>query len=106
MPSITIFLSLGCIAIVDIENGSLILNENPKICADIEEVKGSSKWIKSLLKSFNQMSKADQLEFMALHDKCSNFQDYQNSEDFQNYKKIIDKDLEYLKLEIGKMRYN
>ena len=79
---------LGCIALVDIQKGSLILNENPKMCADIEKVDGSSKWIKSLLKSFNQMSKVDQLEFMALHDKCSNFQDYQNSEDFQNYKKI------------------
>ena len=27
---------------MDIEKGSLILNENPKICADIEEVEGSS----------------------------------------------------------------
>ena len=33
---------LGCIALVDIQKGSLILNENPKICADIEEVEGSS----------------------------------------------------------------
>ena len=97
---------LGCIAIVDIEKGSLILNENPKMCADIEEVVGSSGWIKSLLKSFNQMNKADQLEFMALHTKCSNFQDYQNSEDFQNYKKIIDKDLECLEFEIGKFEHD
>ena len=109
---------LGCVAIVDIEKGSLILNENPKMCADIEEVDMSLGWIKSLLKSFNKMNKADQLEFMALHTKCSNFQDraakdlllgkfssfqdYQNSEDFQNYKKIIDKDLECLEFEIGK----
>jgi hypothetical protein len=87
---------------VDIEKGSLILNENPKMCADIKEVDGSSGWIKSLLKSFNRMNKADQLEFMALHNKCSNFQDHQNSEEFQNYKKIVDKDLECLELEIGK----
>ena len=32
---------LGCVAIVDIEKGSLILNENPKMCADIEEVGGA-----------------------------------------------------------------
>ena len=93
---------LGCVAIVDIEKGSLILNENPQMCADIKEVEGSSGWIKSLLKSFNQMNKADQLEFMTLHNKCSNFQDHQNSEEFQNYKKIVDKDLECLKFEIGK----
>ena len=97
---------LGCIALVDIQKGSLILNENSKMCADIKEVDGSSKWIKSLLKSFNQMSKADQLEFMALHDKCSNFQDYQNSEDFQNCKEIVDKSLECLKLEIGKIEHD
>lgn len=97
---------LGCVAIVDIEKGSLILNENPKMCADIEEVGGSSGWIKSLLKSFNQMNKADQLEFMALHTKCSNLQDNQNSEDFQNYKKIIDKDLKCLEFEIGKFEHD
>ena len=52
------------------------------------------------------MNKADQLEFMALHTKCSNFQDYQNSEDFQNYKKIIDKDLECLEFEIRKFEHD
>ena len=52
------------------------------------------------------MNKADQLEFMALHTKCSNFQDHQNSEDFQNYKKIIDKDLECLEFEIRKFEHD
>jgi len=97
---------LGCIAIVDIEKGSLILNENPQICADIEDGRGSSKWIKSVLKSFYEISKADQDEYMTLHNKFNNFQDYQNSEDFRSYKKFIDKDLECLKLEIGKIEHD
>ena len=62
---------------MDIEKGSLILNENPKICADIEEVEGSAGWIKSLLKSFKRMRKAEQLEYMALHNKYNNFQDFE-----------------------------
>ena len=53
------------------------------------------------------MNKADQLEFMALHNKFSNFQDHQSSEEFQNYKKTFDNNpglnnLEYLEFEIGK----
>ena len=52
------------------------------------------------------MNKADQLEFMALHTKCSNFQDHQNSEDFRNYKKVIDKDLECLEFEIRKFEHD
>ena len=64
---------LGCIATVDIEKGSLILTENPQICGITEE-EGSSKWIKSLMKSFKKMKKADQLEYMELHSKYNNFQ--------------------------------
>ena len=97
---------LGCIAIVDIKKGSLILDENPQICADIEDGRGSSKWIKSVLKSFYEISKADQDEYMTLHNKFNNIQDYQNSEDFRSYKKFIDKDLECLKLEIGKIEHD
>ena len=68
---------LGCVATVDIEKGSLNLTENPQICGNTEEGIWSSKWIKSLLKSFKQMKKADQLEYMALHNKWNNFQDSQ-----------------------------
>ena len=77
---------LGCIAIVDIKKGSLIVDENPQICPDIKEELLSSGWVKTLLKSFFEMSKANQDEFMTL---CNKFNNYQNSEDFQNYKKII-----------------
>jgi hypothetical protein len=63
---------LGCVATVNIEKGSLILTENPQIYCNTEEEKASSKWIKSLLKSFKQMKKADQLEYMALHNKFDN----------------------------------
>ena len=97
---------LGCIAIVDIKKGSLILDENPQICPDIKEEMLSSGWIKSLLKSFYEMSKTDQDEYMTLHNKFNNFQDYQNSEDFQNCKEIVDKSLECLKLEIGEIEHD
>ena len=82
---------LGCVAIVDIKKGSLILDENPQICPDIKEELLSSGWIKSLMKSFYEMSKADQDEYMTLHNKFNNFQNYQNSEDFQNCKEIVDR---------------
>ena len=59
---------LGCVATVDIEKGSLILAENPQICAEY----GLGSQIKSLLKSFKRMKKADQLEYMALHNKFNN----------------------------------
>ena len=88
---------LGCIATEDIRKGSLILNENPQICENTEEKSWSSKWIKSLLKSFNQMSKGDQLEYMTLSNK------YINLQDIRNFNEIIDKDLEDLKLKIYKI---
>ena len=59
---------LGCVAIADIKKGSLILNEYSQMLFDQgEEIEWSFKWIKNLLKSFNQMSKTDQLEYMKLH---------------------------------------
>ena len=63
---------LGCVASTDIKRGSLILNENHQIKSFGETLnearqKGQlAEWIKRLLKSFNQMNKADQLEFMTL----------------------------------------
>ena len=102
---------LGCVATVDIEKGSLILTENPQICGNTEETLGSSKWIKSLLKSFNRMKKADQLEYMALHNKWNNFQDSQNVEyhveQIELFKEnIIEKDVKNCKLEIDKIEKN
>jgi len=91
---------LGCVAISDIKKGSLILMEKPKLCVEIEEREGSSMWIKILLKSFNEMIKADQLEYMTLH---NNFQNFQNSEDNQNFKKEIAKEIEIVKFEIAKI---
>ena len=70
---------LGCVAISDIKKGSLIFIEKPQLCFETEEKKWNSKWIKSLLKSFYEMSKADQLEFMTLHNKYNNIQNFQNS---------------------------
>jgi len=63
---------LGCVASTDIKRGSLILNENPQIKSfgeTLNEARQKGKlaeWIKRLLKSFNQMNKADQIEFMTL----------------------------------------
>ena len=99
---------LGCVATVDIEKGSLILTENPQISGNDEEENWlSSKWIKSLLKSFNRMKKADQIEYMALHNKYNNFQDSQNVEQIELSKeKIIEGAIKILKLEICKIEQN
>ena len=94
---------LGCVATKDIRKGSLILNENPQIFENTEEKSWSSKWIKSLLKSFNKMSKNDQLEYMTLSNKYINLQYSKIFEDIRNYKEVIDKDLEDLTLEIYKI---
>ena len=75
---------LGCVAISDIKKGSLILMEKPQLCVETEERKGSSMWIKSLLKSFYEMSKAHQHEYMTLRNKFNNLQFFQSlSEDIQ-----------------------
>ena len=80
---------LVCIATTDIEKGSLILSENPQMPANAEtEAMGSSKWIKSLSKSFNKMSEADQMAYMRLKNICS--------------EEIIDRRLD-LKSKIGKI---
>ena len=100
---------LGCVAIADIKKGSLILNEYSQIVQG-EEIDWSFKWIKSLLKSFNQMSKTDQLEYMKLYSKFNNIQNFENfspSTLIQNScKEFIDKNLDNLKLEIGKIEQN
>ena len=80
---------LVCVATTDIEKGSLILSENPQMSANAEaEAMGSSKWIKSLSKSFKKMSEADQMAYMRLKNICS--------------EEIIDRRLD-LKSKIGKI---
>ena len=71
---------LGCVASTDIKRGSLILDENPQIKSlefhsqrEARQKGQLVEFIKSLLKSFNQMNKKDQLEFMAL----SNIYDFE-----------------------------
>ena len=71
---------LGCVASTDIKRGSLILNENTQIKSlefhsqqDARQKGQLVEFIKSLWKSFNQMNKKDQLEFMAL----SNIYDFE-----------------------------
>jgi hypothetical protein len=101
---------LGCVATVDIEKGSLILTENPQICGNTEEKEGNSKWIKSLLKSFKRIKKADQHEYMALHNKYNNFQDSQNveyhGEQIELLRGIMERDINNWKLEICKIEQN
>ena len=91
---------LGCVAIMDIEKGSLILNENSQMLGIPEETRGKASWMKILLKSFYQMSKADQIEYMTLSNKCINFQD------FLNRKEDFDKGLEDLRFEIRKFEHD
>ena len=101
---------LGCVATVDIEKGSLILTENPQICGDTEEEEESPKWIKSLMKNFNRMKKADQLEYMELHSKYNNFQDFKNSPDAKDIEmfkeEVVEKNIKNWKLEINKIEKN
>merc|ERR1719483_266291 len=56
--------------------------------------------MKILLKSFYQMGKADQLEFRTLRNKWINIPDY------KNYKESIDKELDFLKLEVSKIEHD
>jgi hypothetical protein len=97
---------LGCVAISDIKKGSLIFIEKPQLCVETEERKWTSMWIKSLLKSFYEMSKADQNEYMTLHNYFNNIQNFRNSVDIPNGKEILDRkieEIEDLKFEIGKI---
>ena len=100
---------LGCVAISDIKKGSLILMEKPQLCVKTEETKGSSMWIESLLKSFYEMSNTDRNEYMTLHNKYNNIQNFQNSVDIPNCKEILDRkieEIEDLKFRIGKFEQN
>ena len=98
---------LGCVANSDIKKGSLILMEKPQLSFENEErIVSSMPTVKSLLKSFFEMSKADQLEYMTLHNKYNNIQNFQNSVDIPNCKEILDRnneEIEDLKFEIGKI---
>ena len=64
---------LGCFATIDIEKGSLILEEkDSQIPVDVEaEEMGSSKWIQTLGRSFIGMIKTDQDEYLMLKQKCN-----------------------------------
>merc|ERR1711971_574911 len=66
---------------------------------------GSSKWIKSLLKSFKRMKKTDQLEYMELHSKYNNFQDVKGK-DVEIFKEKIMEVVKNWKLEISKIEQN
>ena len=76
---------LGCVASKNIEKGALILSENPQIRGrNSEELTDETKWIKTLVQSFNRMNKADQIDYLALHNKYDDIQtlppDFQGGE--------------------------
>ena len=76
---------LGCVASKTKEKGALILSENPQIYGrNSEELKDETKWIKTLVQSFNRMNKADQIDYLALHSKYDDIQtlppDFQGGE--------------------------
>ena len=59
---------VGWIAQKDIKRGTLLLNEKPQIRDNGGySWGGNPEWIKSLMKSFNQLSEANQKEFLTLH---------------------------------------
>ena len=97
---------LGCVAISDIKKGSLILKETPQLYVESEEIKWSSGWIKSLMTSFNEMIETDQHEYMKLHNKFNNYQNFQTTDFIRNCKEIHDTIIEDVKLQIGKIEQN
>ena len=96
---------LGCVAIANIGKGSLILDENPQLVVESEEKPGTPQWIKSLLKSFNGMSKSNQIEYMLLHNQFNNLQGSQ-PEYFENFEKSKERKLNEMKLEICRIEKN
>ena len=56
----------GCVATKDIKRGTLILREQPEIICKRPGLV-TPVWIKSLEKSFKQMNKNNQEEFLKLH---------------------------------------
>ena len=77
--------------------GSLILNESSQMRGIPVKTIGNSKSMKMLLKSFYQMSKADQLEYLTLRNKFINIPNN------KNYQKAIDKCLEDLRSDVRKI---
>ena len=65
----------GWIAQKDIKRGTLLLNEKAQIIDNggDNNWKVDPKWIKSVMTSFNQMSEANQKEYLSLHN--NSFQD-------------------------------
>jgi len=65
---------LGCIASMDIKKGSVILSENPQINVDAKKVLNTSDEssfieILKMWECYKQLSEADQIEYMKLHNK-------------------------------------
>ena len=56
----------GAIAKKDIKIGTVILKEKPQIQDMGSLKKGIPEWIKSVMASFNQMTKVDQDEFLKM----------------------------------------
>ena len=93
---------LGCIATTDIEKGSIILEENPQIYEGTDEA-WTLKWIKTLMKSFDQMSNTDQSEFLTLHEDFKNFDNFPNSQEEQHYRMGFENTFEKLRSVIDKI---
>ena len=71
---------LGCMALQDIEKGTLILEETPQCVATFQNNSDGSIQVnpKSLIQSFGCMSKSDQDEYLKLYNAyadCQGFSD-------------------------------
>ena len=60
--------NLGCVALVDIKKGTLILQEKPQVI-----VNGSGPSLIYLLNSYNQMDDATQIEYLKLYNRFKVF---------------------------------
>ena len=62
---------LGCVAVQDIQIGTLILKEKPQLSVEISDDLPNSLLFKKVIEAFSSMSKDDQEDYLMLHNKFS-----------------------------------
>ena len=78
---------LGCVATKDIKRGTLILREKAQILYKKSEIE-TKGWTKNVVKSFNQMNKTNQEEFLKLHNHFLD-QDLSPNQQFTHYQNLL-----------------
>ena len=76
--------NLGCVALIEIKKGTLILQEKPQVIEN-----GSKPSLIYLLNSYNQMNDATQKEFLKLYNRFKDLNEM-NEEDKENVKQEME----------------